>query len=320
VRYFAQKNVLVPSPPTAVQTLVAEYRRHLQQERGLADSTVHHHAFTVSEFLQFLEYDRDPQRLAMLGVRDLELFLHRLAKRHNRASLQHAAAHVRSLLRYLARRGRVCAALATQVDTPRLYRQERLPRALPWKTVLSFLEAIDRATLAGRRDYAMFLLIATYGLRASEIVALSLDDLLWRQRMIQVPRSKVGRPLALPLTTEVGAALIDYLRRGRPALAYREVFLRLRPPTGILKPTAVTEAFQTWARRSRLPITFQGPHCLRHSLAMHLLRQGAPLKTIGDLLGHRSTESTCVYLRLHVDDLRDVALNLPTVRRPGGCQ
>ena len=109
----------------------------------------------------------------------------------------------------------------------------------------------------------------------------------------------------------MSGALVDYLRNGRPELPLRQVFLRARGPKGILKPTAVTEAFQGWARRSGLPITFQGPHCLRHSLAVHLLRQGTPLKTIGDLLGHRSTESTCVYLRLNVEDLRDVSLQLP---------
>jgi site-specific recombinase XerD len=115
----------------------------------------------------------------------------------------------------------------------------------------------------------------------------------------------------LPLTAEVGAAILAYLRDGRPTLPHRQVFLRSRAPAGTLKPTALTEAFQGWVRRSGLPIPYQGPHCLRHSLAVHLLRQGTPLKTIGDLLGHRSTESTCVYLRLHVEDLRDVALDLP---------
>jgi len=99
-------------------------------------------------------------------------------------------------------------------------------------------------------------------------------------------------------------------------LPCRHVFLRVRAPWGPLRPTAVGEAFQGWTRRAALPIRRQGPHCLRHSLAVHLLRQGVPLKTIGDLLGHRSTESTCVYLRLNVVDLRDAALDLPQeVRR-----
>lgn len=311
VRYFEQRGMLALPPSTPTQTLIETYRMHLERDRGLAARTVQHHTATVDEFLKFVRYDRDPDRLHLLSLRDLEGFIQRFATRRSRASLQHVVAHLRAVLRFLAGRGRVSTNLADQIDTPRIYRGERLPRALPWQTVLAFLGAIDRSTVIGRRDYAMFLLIATYGLRTSEVVALSLDDLEWRARRIRIPRPKVGGPLILPLTEEVGAALVDYLQHGRPELAHREVFLRVRPPAGTLKPTAVTEAFQAWTRRSRLAISFKGPHCLRHSLAMHLLRQGTPLKTIGDLLGHRSTESTCVYLRLQVDELRDVALNLP---------
>jgi site-specific recombinase XerD len=115
----------------------------------------------------------------------------------------------------------------------------------------------------------------------------------------------------LPLIPDVGAALLDYIRRGRPTDPSRVVFLRVRPPAGVLKATAVTEVFQARARRSGLGIPFHGPHCLRHSLAVRLLREGVSLKAIGDVLGHRGVESTCVYLRLATDDLRDVALNVP---------
>jgi site-specific recombinase XerD len=317
-RYLAQRNMLARPPLTPAQELIQAYQGHLRQQRGLAAQTMHHHTSTIAEFLEFIRHGGNPGDPAMLGLREVEGFIQALARRRNRASLQHVVAHIRSFLRFLAGRGHVSAALASQIDTPRTYRGERLPRALPWKTVLAFLSAVDRSTVMGRRDYAMFLLIATYGLRASEIVSLSLDDLEWRDRKIRIPRAKVDRPLMLPLTEEVGAALVDYLQHGRPGLAHRQVFLRVRPPDGTLKPTAVTEAFQAWTRRGRLPVAFQGPHCLRHSVAMHLLRQGTPLETIGDLLGHRSAESTCVYLRLHVDELRDVALDLPKAARRGG--
>jgi site-specific recombinase XerD len=173
------------------------------------------------------------------------------------------------------------------------------------------LESIDRSTPLGRRDYAMFQLIANYGLRASEVVGLRLDDIQWRTGCLRVAQRKTSAPLILPLTDAVGDSLVAYIRHGRSQSCYREVFLRHRAPAGLLKPTAVTEAFQAWSRRSGLSIPFQGCHCLRHSYAMHLLRQGTSLKTIGDLLGHRSAESTCVYLRLAVEDLREVALDLP---------
>lgn len=158
----------------------------------------------------------------------------------------------------------IAPGLETAIDTPRTYRGERLPRSLSWETVQSFLAAIDRSTPMGRRDYAMFLLITTYGLRTSEVAALRLDDVEWRAGRLRVPRTKVATPIVLPLTTEVGAAMVEYLRRDRPRLSDREVFLRVRAPAGKLKPTAVTEAFQAWTRRSGLSIPFQGPHCLRH--------------------------------------------------------
>ncbi|MEY4583223.1 MAG: hypothetical protein RL701_7926, partial [Pseudomonadota bacterium] len=246
-----------------------------------------------------------------VGSRHIESFVRSVGARVGRASLQHSVAHLRSFLRFLASRGEVAHGLDALIDTPRLYRGERLPRALPWDIVQAFLAAIDRSTLMGRRDYAMFLLIATYGLRTSEIAALRLDDIEWRAGRLRVPRPKTRAPIILPLTQGVEAALLDYLRHARPSSKCREVFVRVRAPAGPLVSTAVTEAFQSWTRRSGLAIPYQGPHCLRHSLAVHLLREGTSLKAIGDLLGHRSAESTCVYLRLHVEDLRDAALALP---------
>lgn len=310
-RYFAERGRLALPTPTPTEGLVAAYVHHLEHVRGLAESTCKEHRATAAEFLDFVGFDRDDTRLQALGAGDLESFLRTVSPRLSRASLQHVVGYLRSFLRFLAGRGLVVSGLDTRIDTPRLYRGERLPRTVPWDLVRRFLATIDRSTPMGRRDFAMFLLMATYGLRTCEVAALRLEDIRWRVSRLHVPRSKTGTPLVLPLTEEVGAALIDYLRHGRPNVSHRQAFLRVRAPGGPLGPTAVTEAFRAWVHRSGLPIANHGSHCLRHSLAVHLLRQGAPLKAIGDLLGHRSAESTCVYLRLHVEDLRDVALDLP---------
>jgi site-specific recombinase XerD len=310
-RCFMAQGRLAQPRATAQEELVAAYRSHLAHVRGIAASTRASHGATATELLSFLDIDRHPSRLRDLGPRDIEAFLREVGPRLCRGSLQHTVGHLRSFLRFLASRRLVVSGLDASIDTPRLYRGEHLPRALPWSIVRAFLAAIDRSTAMGRRDYAMFLLIATYGLRTSEVAGLRLDDIEWRAGRLRVSRPKTTSPLVLPLTEEVAAALVDYLRHARPPLPDREVFLRVRAPEGRLRPTAVTEAFQGWTRRSGLTIPYQGPHCLRHSLALRLLRQGASLKMIGDLLGHRSVESTCVYLRLHVEDLRDVALDLP---------
>ncbi|MGO9261349.1 MAG: tyrosine-type recombinase/integrase, partial [Bryobacteraceae bacterium] len=201
-----------------------------------------------------------------------------------------------------------------QIDTPRLYRLEQLPRALPWEAVRTLLRSMDKTTPMGLRDYAMFLLIATYGLRASEVVAISLDDIRWRQGVLRIHQRKTSSPLELPLTNEVLSALVKHLKPTPPPPPYRRIFLRMRAPIGILKPTAVTEAFQALVRKSGLSIPYQGPHCLRHSYAVHLLKSGTPLKTIGDILGHRTAESTSMYLRLATGDLREVPLAVPRGR------
>jgi integrase/recombinase XerD len=228
-----------------------------------------------------------------------------------RAGLQKPIAIMRNFLRFLAAEGTVPVGLDGRIERPRLYRQEQLPRSLPWLTVEAFLGSIDRKSKIGKRDYAMFVLMTTYGLRACDVVALTLDDFHWREGQIHIRQTKTGKPLELPLTNEVGLAIQDYLRRVPRYGDHREIFLRLRAPAGTLKSTGVIEAFQAWSRRSGLAIPFKGVHCIRHSYALHLLRQGVPLKTIGDLLGHRSPESTTVYLRLATEDLRTVALPLP---------
>lgn len=309
--FLDEHGFLARPPATPGEQMVAAYQDHLEHVRGLAAATLTHHGATAAEFLAHIGFDRDVAVLRGVGPQQIESFVRAVGARVCRASLQHTVAHLRSFLRFLSCRGDIAGGLDSSIDTPRLYRGERLPRALPWETVQALLAAIDRTTPMGRRDYAMLLLIATYGLRTSEVAALRLDNIEWRAGRLRVPCPKTRTPIVLPLTEEVGVAVLDYLRHARPSLPCREVFLRVRAPAGPLASTAVTEAFQAWTRRSALAIRYQGPHCLRHSLAVHLLRQGTSLKAIGDLLGHRSAESTCVYLRLHVEDLRDAALELP---------
>jgi integrase/recombinase XerD len=313
-RYLEDRALLshsAPTPPSQSDTQLADYRTFLEEVHGFAPSTVRAHLRTIARLLDHVCYASCPTALEELTIRDIEAFLTSLGHQHSRASLQHDVAHVRGFLRFGAvARGRR-PGLDRQLDTPRLYRLEQLPRALPWECVCTFLDAIDRTTRMGVRDYAMFFLIATYGLRACDILALTLDDMRWRQGEIRVAQRKTGYPLVLPLTDAAAEAVLHYLRDGRPQIPSRQLFLRVRAPMGPLKATAVNDAFEAWYKRSGLPLPATGVHCLRHSYALHLLRQGVSLKTIGDLLGHRSAESTCVYLRLDVDDLRQVALELP---------
>lgn len=313
-QYLDDHSLLSPlytNPPSRSDVLLSEYKHFLEDVRGLSRSTVISHLRTISNFLVHLGYESTPSKLTDLKSHEIERFIIALGKRHNRASLQHDIAHLRGFFRFAAARNRLPQGLDTSIDTPRMYRQEKLPRALPWESVCSLLASIDRRTPMGMRNYAILFLIATYGLRACEIRFLLLEDICWRQGVIQVMQPKTGRPLVLPLTDATGDVLVNYLHDGRPQSTCRHLFLRVRAPIGPLGDTGVSDVFKQCVKRSGLDIPFKGVHCLRHSYALHLLRSGTSLKTIGDLLGHQTAESTCIYLRLAIDDLREVALDVP---------
>ncbi len=316
-RYLVTSGLLESRQATATQASSPseEYANHLREVRGFAASTISHHRWTAQCFLRHL--DEKGTALRCVRVSNVESYITKAGRRLSRGSLQHEIAALRGFLRFLTMDGRVPSGLHCQIDTPRLYRLEQLPRALPWETVRRLLQSVDKKSPMGLRDYAMFLLIATYGLRSSEIVAISLEDIRWKQRILRIHQRKTSSPLELPLTNEVLAALVRHLKRTPPPPPYRRVFLRMRAPMGLLKPTAVTEAFQALVRKNGLSIPYQGPHCLRHSYAVHLLKNGTPLKTIGDILGHRTAESTSMYLRLATGDLREVALAVPGSRHSG---
>lgn len=312
-RYLVVNGLIADGQPAGTSPasmLIEEYANYLREVRGFAAATVSNHRYTVQCFLQHLDGKeiRAPQ---------IESYITKASKRLNRPSLQHDIGMLRGFLRFLAIDNRVPAGLASQIGTPRLYQLEKLPRALPWETVRTLLRSIDRTSAMGVRDYAMILLIATYGLRVSEVVAMTLDDIRWRQGCLRIHQRKISSPLELPLTNEVSTALVKHLKRTPPPAPYRRVFLRMRAPIGVLKRTVIRGVFSRLVRKSDLRIPFQGAHCLRHSLAVYLLKSGIPLKIIGDVLGHRSPVSTSSYLRLATGDLREVSLPVPGRKHDG---
>jgi site-specific recombinase XerD len=314
---FLQSRQMLPapiaSPVTAFSASVDAYRQYLSEVRGLASITIEKHCSTAAELLQHCMGQDGTFGLVDLTGTHIEGFMTSVGNRFGRSSMQHVIGHLRGFLRFLAMQGEAPAGLDSQIDTPRVYRLEQLPRALPWATVCAFLESIDRTGVSGLRDYAMFLLIAAYGLRGCDIAGLKLTDIDWRAGELRVNQSKTRRPLRLPLTDPVAQALLAYLREARPHSSYRQIFLTLHAPILPIERQTVGYAFRNRVKRSALKMPFRGVHCLRHSYAAHLLRQGVSLKGIGDLLGHRTTESTCVYLRLDLDELREVALPLPVL-------
>jgi integrase/recombinase XerD len=258
-RYLEERALLSHPPSTSPRPRdqqLADYQTFLEDVRGLAPSTVRAHLRTVARLLDQLRFDDSLPALEALTSYDIEVFLKHLGDQHSRASFQHDVAHVRGFLRFGVLTGALRPNTDWHVDTPRVFRLEKLPRAWPWEEVCTFLDTIDRTTAMGRRDYAIFLLIATYGLRACDILSLTLDDFRWRQGELRVAQRKTGHPLVLPLTDAAGEAVLHYLRDGRPPIASRQLFLRVRAPMGPLKSTAINDAFEACYKRSglRLPL------------------------------------------------------------------
>jgi integrase/recombinase XerD len=311
MRFLAEQGRLLPEPQAPSEDLIRRYDQYLADVRGLTDSTRHHHRITLRALFACLKSRHRP--LERLSRDDVEGFILERSHRVSRHSLQHEVAHLRAFLRYGHDIGLVRERLDA-LDTPRTYRGELPPRALPWPSVLRLLRSIDRARCGGWRDLAILHLIAYYGLRPSEVVALRLESIDWEGGLLYVYQRKTRSCLTLPLDRRTLRLLRSYLQHGRigGGCASPMLFLRARCPFIPLERNAVGDIFRKRMREARLPDCHKHVYRLRHTFAMRLLARGVGMKAIGDVLGHHSFFGTSAYLRLDVAMLRDVALAVPS--------
>jgi site-specific recombinase XerD len=218
---------------------------------------------------------------------------------------------LRSFLHYARYRGEVTHDLAAAVPTVANWSMPSIPRAIPVDAVHRLLASINRRTATGRRDYAILLLLARLGLRAGEVVRLELNDIDWNVGSLEV-QGKGGQHADLPLPADVGAAITTYLRHGRPRSNSRRVFLRAKAPIrGLLGSQAIGSLVRHNIARAGVQAPTYGAHQFRHALATKMLRYGASLAEIGEVLRHRSTETTKIYTKVDLDSLRALALPWP---------
>jgi integrase/recombinase XerD len=292
--------------------VLGPYHDYLIHVRGLSESTVSRHDSTVSEFL--CQSLRGTQSLKTLAGRHVERYLEKKSAKITRHSLKNEVSRLRAFLRYAYAKELILQRLDF-IDSPRTYRDELPPRALPWPLVKKLLRSVDRSSKSGWRDVMILHLMAHYGLRPSEVAALRIDSINWDARTCRVEQRKTRTDLVLPLLDSTISMVRRYLRRHRPQGICPQLFLRAISPMRALQRTGVSDVFCTRAAQSGLPLDGYCAYSLRHSFAMRLLQRGVGVKAIGDLLGHRSLEATCVYLRLNIAALRTVALPVPHVRR-----
>lgn len=304
----------VPTPPervdeTAGGCIERDFERFLAVERGLAPATRTGYRPVIQRFLR-RRFGHAALRFDELALTDIHRFLLQETQR-GRGHAQRAVTALRAFLRFLQQRGAIAADLASAVPTVATWRLSHVPKSLPPEQVEHLLRRCDRTTPAGQRDHAILLLLARLGLRAGEVLAMTLDDLDWEQGEFVV-RGKGPRLERLPLPEDVGVALVRYLRHGRPACATRRVFVRVNAPRrGLAGPSAICCVVRRALTRAGLAPAFKGAHLLRHSLATTLLRRGASLSEIGHLLRHCQPTTTQIYAKVDLDALRDIALPWP---------
>lgn len=305
----------LPVERTEHEQIVDVFATYLSNERGLAASTVVSHKLLSFRFLQEV-CPGGADGFVALTPEIVIGYVERHALDGSADSGKAMCVVIRAFLRYLHLKGFISAALADCVPSIRRWRLAGLPTFLPPAKVQKVLDACDRTTAMGHRDYAVLMLLAKLGLRASEVATLNLDDIDWQSGTILV-HGKGRRQATMPLRHDVGTAIVAYIRHGRPASTCRRVFLRtLAPHVGFASGCAITMIAKQALERAGIDgYAHHGAHLFRHSLATDLLRSGASFAEIGQLLRHRSIDSTRIYAKLDIEKLRE--LSLPW---PGGVQ
>ena len=280
---------------------------------GIAEDTVKSYEIYLGRFSIYLNSRgivdiRDMDEITVLGFTDTFI-------RYSPSVIHNTLCTLRTFFHYLYQNGFVSKDFAYIVPNDGYRQRTKVPSAYPKEDVKNLLGIIDRGNPKGKRDYAMLLIAARLGLRAQDICDLSFNNLKWETNTIELLQEKTKEPIALPLLEDVGMAIIDYLKYGRPDYEFTNaIFLRLTPPLGKLQAPTLHSIVTQHMRTAGIKIEDgkkHGPHALRHSLASVLLEENIPLPVISEILGHRNTASTFVYLKIDVNQLRTCSLEPP---------
>lgn len=301
-------------PSNARMGLEHEFRGYLSEERGLRPTTIRRY---LDEIRSFLSYRFRRARLVPSSIRaqDVNDFVSRRSQHLAPRTMKLTVTALRAFCRFLRLRGDVASEIANAVLTVPNWRLASLPKWISAAQFKQILQQCDRRTTVGQRNYTILLLLARLGLRAGEVVAMTLDDVDWEAGELLV-RGKGPRQERLPLPNDVGREMARYVRRGRPRCSSRHFFVRARAPlVGFASPAAITTVVERAIDRAGLDLPSRGAHLLRHTLATDVLRGGGTLAEIGELLRHRHPDTTALYAKVDLVALRSVAPPWPGAGR-----
>lgn len=300
---------VVRSKPQAMVDPTVEAFMKYGRSLGWKDRTLLLHLRSLRELQRHLVCHRgkwpEPQ------LQDVDEFLKAAALRWKRTTVAGVAGTFRAWFRFLFVTGRSRQNMAESVVLPPSIRYARPPRALPWNLVRQLRRGIDPSTAIGRRDLAQYQLFCAYGLSNAEVTNLKLEDIDWGAGVLHIRRLKNGSTVDLPLSPSVAKAIATYIRCGRPSTESRHVFVGHCIPFGPLGVSTIGQRLKNWAERADVRAPYLGVHLFRHSFATYQMERGVSLKLICDILGHRSTLTTSIYVRSALGRLRQLALPVP---------
>jgi site-specific recombinase XerD len=314
LRHLRETKVISSQPTkrddSPLQRLQAVFARYLAEERGLSQATLDQYLLQTRRFLSGC-FGNAPITLGELRPHHVSQFILCRARSVGCSAAQHAVTALRTLLRFLQQRGYINTNLAAAVPSVAKWSLAGLPKYLTSCEVESVLETCKNNSVEEQRDRAILLLLARLCLRAGEVAQLTLDDIDWDNGELTI-RGKGGCFDRLPIPVDVGKALVTYLRHSRPRCSSRKVFIRLRAPSrGLAGCDAIDRVVRTALRRAGLNPAFKGAHVLRHSLATRMVRGGASLPEIGQILRHQLPRTTAIYAKVDLAALRALAQPWP---------
>ena len=295
-------------------TLIEEFQSHLRNNGGLAESTCRQRGRIAKEFI-LAQFKNRACRWSTVKPQDILHFVSKYGAKCRPGTVHVVAGSLRSFLKFLQLNGHCRQNLVNAVPRITLWSLSQIPKTMTDEQISQFIQSFDKSTPIGKRDFGMALLQLELGLRVSEVAALELDDVNWRQSVIRIRGGKSGRIRELLLSKKVGTVLANYLRRGRPVTSCRSFFVRHTVPHGTPAPvTLIRGVMRRHYARVDGSKKWTGTHLLRHTAATRMHCSGASLKEVGDILGHLSVDTTAIYTKVNFPKLLTVALDWPQVR------
>lgn len=287
-----------------------------RKNAGISSRTLESYAIYLERFSQYL-FNHEINHVAEIDVEHIYGFIQSSGAVYSTATIYCTCCLLRVLFRYLFNQKLITENLSIAVPSIQCRKKSKIPSAYSQEETRQLLKCVDRGNPKGKRDYALLLIAIRLGIRASDICKLTFENFKWESNAIELKQDKTGDPIVLPLLNDVGEAVIDYIKYGRPAVETNTVFLRLSAPIGRLKAPTLHSIVTHYMNKAGILIPKgkkHGPHALRHSLASALLHNNTPMPVISEILGHSDSQSTSVYLKIDTLNLREYALDVPSIK------